>query len=109
MYWYKIILTAEDLENMRSIDLVREIGQRLARVGYPTDFALFSVTNSRSDGAIYYLPPVAMEVCPTVLSDFNAVPDEIPDRAWLRVSVGEDNALDHCFGSEPALFNLALS
>jgi hypothetical protein len=98
MYWYKITLTASDLDEMRSIDLIREIGQRSAREGYPRDFALFSVTNNRYDGAIYYLPPTATEICPTVLSDFNAVPDNIPDGTVLAIAVGENNALDHWFG-----------
>jgi hypothetical protein len=97
MYWYKIILTADDLDEMRSIDLIREIGQRAAREGYPRDFALFSVANGRNDGAVYYLPPTAMEICPTVLSDFNAIPDDVPAKTSLTVAVGEDSALDHWF------------
>jgi|SRR5689334_13898730 hypothetical protein len=98
MYWYKIILTSDDLDAMRSIDLMREIGQRSAREGYPTDFALFSVASSRIDGAVYYLPPTATEICPTVLTDFNAVPDNIPDGEALAIAVGENNALDYWFG-----------
>jgi len=98
MNWYKIILTSDDLDAMRSIDLMREIGQRSAREGYPTDFALFSVASNRYEGAVYYLPPTATKICPTVLSDFNAVPDNIPDAEALAIAVGENSALDHWFG-----------
>jgi hypothetical protein len=98
MYWYKIILTAHDLDEMRSIDLIREIGQRSAREGYPTDFALFSVADNRNEGAVYYLPPTATDICPGVLSDFNAIPDNIPEGSALAIAVGENNALDQWFG-----------
>ena len=97
MYWYKIFLSADDLENLRSIDLVKEIGSRSARAGYPVDFALFCVADGRYTGATYYLPPSAVKVCPGILADFNAVPDKMPLKESLTIAVGEDSALDHWF------------
>lgn len=97
MYWYRIFLSGDDLESMRSIDLVKEVGRRSAQAGYPMDFALFCVADGRYTGATYYLPPSAVKVCPGILMDFNAVPDEIPTKTSLSIAVGEDTAVDHWF------------
>lgn len=97
MYWYKIFLSADDLENLRSIDLVKEVGSRSARAGYPVDFALFCVADGRYTGATYYLPPSAAKVCPGILTDFDAVPDKMPLKESLTIAVGENDALDHWF------------
>jgi hypothetical protein len=100
MYWYKIFLSTADLENMRSVDLVKEVGRRSAREGYPIDFALFRVTDNRYVGATYYLPPSALKVCPGILTDFNAVRDDVPSRTSLTIAVGENGALDYWFRSD---------
>jgi len=97
MYWYRIFLTADDLENLRSIDLVKAVGSRSAHAGYPVDFALFCVVDGRYTGTTYYLPPSAAMVCPGILTDFNAVPDKTPLKESLTVAVGEDGALEHWF------------
>jgi hypothetical protein len=99
MYWYKITLTAEDLEDMRSIDLMSEVGRRFAQEGYPSDFALFLVADSRLNGATYYLTPSAVEICPSILTDFNAVAFDMPEKESLKILVGENDALDHLFTS----------
>jgi hypothetical protein len=97
MYWYKITLSSDDLEDMRSIDLMSDVGRRIAQEGYPPDFALFLVADGRVNGATYYLPPSAVEICPGVLTDFDALAAAMPEKESLKILVGESDAMDHWF------------